>query len=439
MSIHHSIAAQVGAEIRRQMATRDWSWRHREPGDPIGARATSTLRQEAARACLWIEVAAAAIGMPLPAGNGTGGAWQRSAVIDQTDRLGIVDIAAGRIAWTDSVVPSYVRRFAVAVDRAQSPNQAGGSGGIPHGSRQVCLMYGTQGGQSPRIIRPRPSVTRIVWGFETCYGTIGERPSDSEYSSAWARLMGAGVPVEETDEPQRMRLEVTDGSYTRVQPELWADYARRQPFGSLKGVNLGTASHGRAHVYVRGRRPERETAQKWVQSTWPAFVRERALSAAEAVLRANSMATGFHDQMRREELLYAQRSLAMSLAPSDGLSDAERAEVHRATAALLARDPREVGLSYRDPWGRPGYEHGGNHLSYVIGSGRLTAHVAEQPGVYDWLRASRLAARAERERIGLLHSAGPVTADEIGLIERAGYSVDRVRPGTICCTMGLLQ
>lgn len=196
----HSDAARIGARIRHHLATTDWSWRHATPADPIDARAIARLRDEAERARTWLAISSAAIGMPLPTGNGTNGPWHRVAVLDRAHHLGIADIAAGRIAWTDAVAPSYVMRFATPTAHASSPHAAGGSGAM--GDRAVAQVALTLHGESARIRRPQVHVVEIEHGLTTCYGDIAATPTADDWRKEWAALAAAGTICRETTAEQ---------------------------------------------------------------------------------------------------------------------------------------------------------------------------------------------------------------------------------------------
>lgn len=204
MHTQQATAARIGARIRARIADPKWDWRYPSTpaADPVDAAAIGRLRQEAARASRYLMAASTAVGLSLPLGNGTNGPWHRQAVLDARYHLGILDIASGWIAWLDLVVPTYVRRFAVVTDAGISPHGAGGNGAM--GQRavtQIALIHGTWA--TPKISPlPRPNVTEIEYGLQTCYGTIGPAPSLDTYLSEWASLILAGTPCTETTAPQ---------------------------------------------------------------------------------------------------------------------------------------------------------------------------------------------------------------------------------------------
>jgi hypothetical protein len=197
-----AIAAQVGARIRAYMATKDWNWRFSDPdaADDIGRMALTRLQDERARACHWLQLAAEAIGMPLPVGNGTNGPWNRTAVLDATNRFGLLDIARGAIVWTNVAAPIYVRRFAVRSNRGSSPHMAGGTGGMGSAVTQIALTYGMRGVPSPKIVVPHPTVILIEYGLQTCYGDVGRGPGQEYEQDTW-RKFDPTLWVE-TDTPQ---------------------------------------------------------------------------------------------------------------------------------------------------------------------------------------------------------------------------------------------
>lgn len=213
-------AAKIGAAIRAAMADPYWAWRYTsvdDADDEIRATAAARIREWAARARRWLTVASDAIGLPLPVGNGAGGPWQRIAVLDDEGRLGVLDIAAGRIAWTDASAPSYVRRFSVDFGgRGVSASAAGGTGGMGGAVAQIALTYGVRESDRPRAPRisplPRPQVREIEWGLTTCYGGCGDEPTAGEWRGEWERIVRSGTPMRETSEPQWCRVAPPRGS-----------------------------------------------------------------------------------------------------------------------------------------------------------------------------------------------------------------------------------
>lgn len=278
----HSTAAQIGAAIRRHMATPDWAWRHQDSDDPIEARAIARLRTDRDRAARWLELAAEAIGMPLPRGNGLDGPWQRAIVLDRAGLVGLIDIAAGRIAWTDAWAPSYVRRFAVPVDTAQSPNLAGGTGG--KGDRavaQVAILYGMKDAARPRLgALPRPKVTEIEWGLKTCYAECGAEPSSEEWRAEWAPLVARGVSCRETTAPQWEEVPLGPG----VDRDLWDRLMGDRRYARHRAGNSTIDGIRRHYVEVHGTREARQRLATELLGEWRQAVAREACRQAEYLL-----------------------------------------------------------------------------------------------------------------------------------------------------------
>lgn len=235
------------------MAAPQWDWRFASTPatDEYDAAALATLREQADRARRWLELWSEAIGMPLPAGNGSGGPWQRVAVLDRQARVGLLDIAAGCIAWTDSVAPSYVRRLALATSNAASPNQAGGAGATGDAVSQICLTYHMQPSARPVLSPlPRPVVVWIEYGLTTCYGSIGAAPSAGGYRSEWVRLSESGVECRPTLHRQWERVRTPVGHCTVAVAEA---VRRAYPLGWLTGqARIEVREGGVHHAGCRG-------------------------------------------------------------------------------------------------------------------------------------------------------------------------------------------
>lgn len=279
---HHSYAARVGVRIRAHMAAKEWAWRYAEPTDPIDAAAITTLRDDASRARRWLALAAEAIGMPLPFGNGINGPWQRTAVVDVDGILGILDIAAGRIAWTDTGVPSYVWRFALCARSARSPNLAGGCGGM--GDRavaQIALVYGVDRVE-PRISPlPHPVVVEVEYGLTTCYHDIGTAPTAGEYRTEWVAL--AGISARDTTAPQSERWTPPGGRSMNVEHARALLQAIPYPRASVSTAEGGVdhaGVRGEHELRIRGQRADREHTIRVLDAAHAAYSTE-ALRIAE--------------------------------------------------------------------------------------------------------------------------------------------------------------
>lgn len=312
------IAARIGARIRAHLRDPAWSWRWTTTTtDEADVRAIARLRDDAARACRYLTMATDHIGLPLPRGNGTDGPWQRQAVLDERGLLGIADIAAGRVAWTDTVVPSYVRRFAVRRDRAVSPHGAGGSGAMGRAVAQIALVYTDDLGRRRRPVLsplPRPRVTTVEYGLTTCYGTIGDAPSATEYRTEWAAL--AQVPSAATAQPQ------------------WESW---QPPGGLMSGDHARALLG-ALPYISARIEVREGG---VRGTAEYRVRGTAAQRAEAIRSLQAA----HPIYAAAALRAADYRARIAL----GLGGAEPVEDVRADIALACRATRTGDLASRAP------------------------------------------------------------------------------------------
>jgi hypothetical protein len=265
-----SRAARIGARIRAHLASERWDWRYQSTvaQDDIDAAALATLRRDRDRAARWLELASAQIGLPLPAGNGSGGPWERSAVVDAAGRLGLADIAAGRIAWTDATVPTYVRRFVVSTPRVCSPSECGGSGAMGTATGQVALTYGMHNAARPTVIVPRIQVTQIEYGLTTCYGHVGLAPSAEEYMREWAALVAAGVQIVETPVPQWDRVTLPTG---RCSVEMAQQVVRFVPILSHRCQQV--KAHADGEWRVLGSSAERARARAALLATHAVLAR----------------------------------------------------------------------------------------------------------------------------------------------------------------------
>lgn len=394
----------VAAAAKRLLDTPGWEWRHTLPDAPAERRAAEILRDDVRRARRWIEHATGEMGMPMPVGNGTNGPWNRLAVVRESDgRLGVLDIAAGRLAVTDTPVPKYVRRFVMA-NTASSPHLAGGSGACPSGWGQVALTYYMRDDDKPPVIRfASPKVTWVIWGLRTCYGTCGDAPTGDDYRDTWAKLAQEKVPMSETDDSQWEEIPFGSG----VDPELWSQYLRyrqAQPIGrvrtrkghsTLRGVRLhyvellGFGEERRAKIACI-----REDYIRWAEDR----CRQEALAAIEAMrdrlglgilttdggLRLNTPRSGNHNATGPDHYdRTLQRGVLRAITPpphEQGEELQERAD------DFLRRDAMEIA---REAYEQRGV-HGANHISYVVNlSGLDYREFLEIPGVGAHYRAVR--------------------------------------------------
>lgn len=442
-------AAAVNGAVRRLMGTRDWAWRHTMPEDPAERRAAEILREQAARARRWVEQASEAIGMPVPAGNGTNGPWNRLAVVRDDGRFGLLDIAAGRLAVTDTVVPSYVRRFAMR-GHARSPHDAGGSGGCPSGWAQVALTYHMRDDDPVRVQRALPGVTEIVWGYRTCYGECGSRPTCDEYRTEWARVVQQCVAIRETSEPQWEEMPLGMG----VDPAVWERYMRSHGLLSTVAPGLMRTRTRGGHWTVQG------TQLHYVEVFGVGDARRQAIAALRADYRA------WAERETRARMLQAaadwreiaglpplttpggqrlctqrgndrgrphtdptlQRAVLGAAAVPSPLPEERQRVLQAAAERFLASDPEAVAASLRSPWGLPGYPDGVNHISYLVEDVRGDVEYREFleiPGVNDHWQRIREAARALERRLwrGPCPS-GPVTEAQVARLREAGYRVE---------------
>lgn len=246
-------AGMIRAEYARQLGTSDWAWRSAKTEsitDEIARYVVAQLQSDAHKARAWVTAAARRIGLALPVGNGTNGPWQLQAVLDVNDRFGVLDISRGWIAWTDTIAPAYVRRFALSCQSAVSPHDAGGSGKMGSAVKQIALTY--SGEETARIVAPRPSVTWIEWGMQTCYGSVGNAPDATYLFSDWKPIIESGVPIAETATPQ---WDVLSGVETRllVAEPVAQQWLRSCPHWGriLKLRKSGSSHNGVAEVEIQ--------------------------------------------------------------------------------------------------------------------------------------------------------------------------------------------
>lgn len=454
-----SSAALIGAAIRRHLADPEWSWRYAEPRDEIDARAIETLRRDRDRAAKWCELVAEAIGMSLPVGNGTNGPWHRSAVLDASDHFGLLDIAAGRIAWTNVKAPRYVRRFAMKVTRCQSVSVCGESGAMGSAKAQIALTYGLRDAKPVEVSAPnQPSIISIEWGLQTCYGETGPRPSPDDFRKEWTHIMTATVEVKETETPQ------WDTTVMSVDADLAAEWLKidtsRLPGGKdwhrqtvqshffTAEVRLRPCNFvGRVDIEVFGIGDDRRMKIAELRTEWETWIRaEAARRAAEAALSVLSRgklsipACGSTWRSLTERVstdVRVQRHVLKHAAPPDPLTPDERLTVQECAGGLLSLDPVEVGLSLRSPDGRPGYPNGANHISYLLPSGTPhTDDILDEPGVRAWLAAVKEAAQEEHKRLrdhGVGESS-PFSNEELDRLRGLGYTVELGEYGHIKAT-----
>ncbi|HET6631532.1 MAG TPA: hypothetical protein VFG73_02335 [Rhodanobacteraceae bacterium] len=300
----HADAARIGAAIARHLRTPKWGWRYADVDsitDAVDRRAIARLQSDAGKARRWLREASAHLGIRLPSGNGINDQWQRQAILSPDGTFGIADIAVGCIAWTDVVAPSYVRRFApTRSDCSFAPNIAGGSGSMAAGCAQVTLTLSDR--ESAHIGRiPRPSVTRIVCGYRTCYGHCGTLVDGTCVTTAsYLPAISAGAEVTMTTEPQWEEVDMGIG----VQRAMWESFLVRQGWGSkmpdnvrsarLAGGNNSVDGETLQYVSVYGTRDERAAAAAYIREQWAAHIlaeaQRAAAQAAHDLLLRNSHA-----------------------------------------------------------------------------------------------------------------------------------------------------
>jgi hypothetical protein len=441
-----SKTSRINAKIKKHINDEYWNWRNSniKPEDEIDALAIQQLRDEEAKACRWLEMASQEIGMPLPIGNGTNGPWHRSAVIDANNKFGLCDIAAGRIAWTDTIVPPYVKRFAVYTSNIYSTNPVGGSGGAGTAHRQIALMYGMYGMAQPEIEKPHPKVIKIEWGLRTCYGNCGDIPSADDFRSEWADIVKKNIHVSETQTEQQ------EVAVKGIDKDLANQYL------DLKTINKCEIRHlrsevivkkdmivGRVNLEVAGIGDSRRKTIDTLRNDFEQWARVEAAIRAAAVVQELFYGACLPGPRLSYRMCYhykewpltdvrVQRAFLELCMPPDPLTPEERALVIESAKKLLSLDPVEVGLSLRDPWGRPGYPDGANRVDYILPKGTKNYDdITDYPGVTEWLNLVRNAAKEECNRLNI--GSGPVRDSEIERLKECGYQVERTEFGSIKC------
>lgn len=284
----------IGGMTRRLLATQGWEWRHTDPTEPIALAAAKILRRDAAYAAAWLAHVSAALGYPLPHGNGTNGPWQRIGCVTPAGRYGMVCIATGLAVETDTMMPWRVSRFAAPITRAQSCHAAGGSGGIPSGWRQIALTLSGQTA-SRRYMPDSVTAQRVTWGLSTCYGTCGLDPRTNEYTGGkWARLTCEWV---ETSEPQREELSMGIG----VQAAYWEEFSRmvcgyvsHTPYISMatlttSGGNYSIGEEKLVYIYMRGTKLQRELTAQKIRKEWKKWLGVKLVREMYFVLKKNGV------------------------------------------------------------------------------------------------------------------------------------------------------
>lgn len=456
MSLSTKQSKQVSSRIRKHLSSKDWAWRYSAPKDEIDIIAISRLRESRDKACLWCEIASERIGLPLPIGNGINGPWNRSAVINSQNEFGIADIASGRIAWTNTIIPNYIKRFVCKFKRVISPNIAGGSGGMGSAIGQVTLIFGMRDAIRPKIKLPKPIVNSIEYGLQTCYGCIGTVPTADEYRKEWAELVKLGVSCYETTAPQ---WEVTLQS---IDAELAASWLKMN-LGNLEenwhrktqvihsSLRL-RPSHmvGEVDVEVLGlgdkRRQKRDSFAKEFYDWASVEAANRAAKEALKVMLGAKIkmpetshigCRSWYDILKYDiNNVRLKRLILGAVKPKDPLTQSERKDVQKNALEILAKDSVKFGKSVTDPWGRPGYMDGCYDIWNILG--RKVRHcddIKDEPGIRDWIQSARDAAKSEMNRIRSIcpeyGTCGTVSDRECAALESCGYNVERQKYGHI--------
>lgn len=235
--------------------------------------AARVLRRDMHFAAAWLAHVSTASGYPLPLGNGTNGPWNRIGCVTPDGYYGMVDIASGIAIETDAIMPWRVARFATPISRAQSPHDAGGTGGVPQGWRQIAVILCGQN-KSRRHMPTVVTVTHVTYGLSTCYGTIGSDPRKSGY---WAKKwMLPTAAWAETDEPQREEIKMGMG----VQSKMWDEFRRTLPGYvsaspyistatlTTSGGNYSVGEEKLVYIYMFGSKQQRQMTEALVRAAW---------------------------------------------------------------------------------------------------------------------------------------------------------------------------
>lgn len=274
-------SSTVAAQIRRHLANEAWEWRHK----PATDRGSEILKVEYAKAQTWLSSIREAVGLPI--GNGINGRWNIVPHISEDGFFGVVNIAEGIAIEYDLKVPNYVTRFGMDLQTSHSSNMAGGSGGKPKGWSRIILSI--SGVPAKKILSPR--VTRVTWGFKTCYGSVGtDRREDASFQSR-TRPDVLAAQWKETEEPQKEEIPFGMG----VQKKLWEEFEKSQSYRSLnrglqRSLNRISLSGGHyvvnaetlQYVHFYGTRADRE---KWIPLIRDAFRKFAVESATNDLLR----------------------------------------------------------------------------------------------------------------------------------------------------------
>lgn len=195
--------------LSRQMRA-GWNWAEQlNSPDPMIRRAAECVQRDVRIASDWLLRQSAQLHFPLPMGNGTNGPWNRIPLIDADGRLVLLDICRGVAYHSDAQAPAAAIRLAVSTVSARSPHDAGGSGSMPVGCRQIALML-SPSHKSRTHVDMTARIIRVEHGFRTCYASVCSAADVLDWYEKFPKdrpLLADECQWVETTIPQRVRWE----------------------------------------------------------------------------------------------------------------------------------------------------------------------------------------------------------------------------------------
>lgn len=245
------------------------AWSSFVPNDEYEKRALEIIKMEMEKANKWLVLASEHISTLLPIGygiGGSGGCWSRVAVF-RNGQLGILNVADGIIGWTDTDVPSYVRRFMIPTDTAS----------MGSASHQINMTY-YHLKESPKISPlPKPKVIEIEYGLQNCYGTIGRqinkfKPSIYPEYTEWVYN---GAKMVETPIPQYARI------LYDVHPIMIDGFNAPHRFYRMKKSGLSVGGQSLINIEIYGTYDERSERKNEFLTAWNAHTAKKIKAETE--------------------------------------------------------------------------------------------------------------------------------------------------------------
>lgn len=264
---------RIAHRTRQLIQSLNWEWRHSNMGDDAETvRAVAILRRDYLRAQRWLWNMSSRTPDRLPIGNGCNGPWHLVAHVSDNGNLGVVNVAHGTATEYGVAVPDYVLRFSTRADRAQTHNEAGGTGGVPIGWRQIVVMLP---GSADVTTDPQIPATRLIFGLSTCYGSCGTNPAHATYNKS----PHPEAIMEQTTEPQREEIPLNCG----VEKSQWEAFAKTSEYRriinyprrctiQLMDSNYSIGENRLQYVYVTGTHDERRTVMIELRDAFRTFV-----------------------------------------------------------------------------------------------------------------------------------------------------------------------